>query len=83
MVSTSVLSSLPTKPMPDLLDLVDFKWLMAAEGHRINLTRLQADTNYAEACFVSALYSECEALRYCARRLHESLALVEESSEAS
>lgn len=30
-----------------LLDLVDFKWLMAARGWRINLTRMRSDTEYA------------------------------------
>jgi hypothetical protein len=30
-----------------LLDLVDFKWLMASRGWRINLTRMSSDTEYA------------------------------------
>jgi hypothetical protein len=30
-----------------LLDLVDFKWLMATRGWRINLTRMSSDTEYA------------------------------------
>lgn len=30
-----------------LLDLIDFKWLMAGRGWRINLTRLSSDTEYA------------------------------------
>jgi hypothetical protein len=56
-----------------LLELVDFKWLMAAEGHRVNLTRLQSDAHYADDCFCSALHSPCAELRECAQRLHEQV----------
>jgi len=33
-----------------LLDLIDFKWLMAAQGRRVHVERLQADRGYAEDC---------------------------------
>ena len=67
---------LKTESMPDLLDLVDFKWLMATEGRRVDLTRLQADLLYARICVVSALESDCDALRHCAERLYAMIRLL-------
>jgi hypothetical protein len=58
---------------PELLACVDFKWLMAGEGHRIDLTRLQRDRAYARGCLALAAGSGCAALRDAARRLDRQL----------
>ena len=52
-----------------LLELIDFKWLMAAQGRRVHVERLQADPRYAQDCLLSALQSRCETLRGCAAKL--------------
>lgn len=56
-----------------LLQYVDFKWLMAGEGHRIDLTRLQADRAYARGCLALARASTCATLREAAERLGRQL----------
>lgn len=58
---------------PALIDLVDFKWLMAAEGHRVHLERLQRERGYALSCLQAALASRGETLRRCALRLQVAL----------
>lgn len=45
------------------LNLVDFKWLMAGVGWWVNLSRLQSDKNYIDACLQRALRSDSELLR--------------------
>lgn len=60
---------------PNLLDFVDFKWLMAGEGHRIDLGRLQADTAYARGCLALAQGSTSATLRGSALRLGRALGL--------
>ncbi len=52
-----------------LLELVDFKWLMAGQGVWVDLTRWRKDAGYADACIASGLCSHCDALRACAARL--------------
>jgi hypothetical protein len=54
---------------PGLIDLVDFKWLMAGEGHIVHLERLQSDPVYALQCLQRGLVAQCEPLRFSARRL--------------
>jgi hypothetical protein len=54
---------------PALVDIIDFKWLMAAEGHRVHVERLQADAGYARQCLAQAATSRTDALRDVARRL--------------
>jgi hypothetical protein len=34
----------------DLVDIIDFKWLMAREGHHVHVERLQNDPLYATEC---------------------------------
>lgn len=53
----------------ELLELVDFKWLMAGQGVWVDLTRWRQDANYADTCIASGLCSHCDALRACAARL--------------
>ena len=59
---------LPSGP-PELLDLVDFKWLMVGEGHRVDLDRLQTDQAYIRACLALAAGSASFTLRQAAERL--------------
>ena len=58
---------------PELLDLVDFKWLMAGEGHRIDLDRLQGDGPYIRGCLALAAGSRSSTLRVAAQRLSRQL----------
>jgi hypothetical protein len=53
----------------ELVDIIDFKWLMAHEGHHIHVERLQRDAVYAGACLTLAAASPSEALRMAGRRL--------------
>ncbi len=52
-----------------LVDYVDFKWLMASVGHRIDVARLQSDAAYAEMCMGWALASPSAVLHRLAKRL--------------
>ena len=45
------------------IDLVDFKWLMAGLGWRVDLSRLQQDMAYAGECALRGLSSELPLLR--------------------
>ncbi|MDP9968997.1 hypothetical protein J2W39_000220 [Variovorax paradoxus] len=45
------------------LNLVDFKWLMAGVGWRVDLSRLQIDRTYIDECLQRALRSNSELLR--------------------
>lgn len=46
-----------------LLNLVDFKWLMAGVGWWVNLSRLQSDRAYVDECLQRAMRSDSELLR--------------------
>ncbi len=59
----------------DLVDIIDFKWLMAHEGHRIHVERIQHDRDYASACIAKASASSVVALREVAHRVARSLSL--------
>ena len=65
----------PPPPAPELIEFIDFKWLMAAEGHRIDLGRLQSQTAYARGCLALAGGSTSATLRQAAGRLARSLGL--------
>ncbi len=54
---------------PRLIDWVDFKWLMATEGCRVDVDRLQCDPGYAERCVALALASPSGLLRRLALKL--------------
>lgn len=56
-----------------LVEIIDFKWLMAGEGHRVHVERLQTDRDYACACLVLAGGSRVQALRDAAARLARTL----------
>ena len=56
-----------------LVDWVDLKWLMAADGRVVDLDRLQADAPYASQCVDLALASRQPMLRRLAQRLRRHL----------
>lgn len=45
------------------LKLVNFKWLMAGAGWRVNLSRLQTDPCYIKECLQRAMASDSQLLR--------------------
>ena len=55
--------------LPDLVVIIDFKWLMAGEGVRVHVERLQCDRDYAAVCLGQGAASHIPALRDCAQRL--------------
>ena len=55
--------------VPELIEFVDFKWLMAGEGHRINLDRLRAEPAYTRGCLALAGGSSSATLRRAGARL--------------
>ena len=57
----------------ELVDIIEFKWLMSGEGHRIHVERLQSDPVYARECLVLAARSPEAALREVALRLQRRL----------
>lgn len=63
------------RPPMDLVDIIDFKWLMASEGLRVHVERLQNDPAYALACLDRADASPHHAVRESARRLRCGLGL--------
>lgn len=58
-----------------LVEIIDFKWLMAGDGHRVHVERLQADRGYASQCLALGAVSRTPALREAARRLATQLDL--------
>lgn len=57
----------PAAPQP--VDFVDFKWLMASQGHRVDAQRMQADPDYAMHCLRLARESSSNVLCRVAERL--------------
>jgi hypothetical protein len=57
----------------DLLEIIDFKWLMSRDGHHIHVQRLQNDPAYAAACFAQAAASPIALVRQTAERLMRRL----------
>jgi hypothetical protein len=58
-----------------LVDIVDFKWLMLAEGVHVHVERLQRDPVYAHECLTRAAASAHLAVREAAQRLTRHLGL--------
>jgi hypothetical protein len=56
-----------------LVDIVDFKWLMAGAGHHVHVERLQQDPEYAARCLAAAEDAPVPALRAAAQRLRTAL----------
>jgi hypothetical protein len=61
--------SSPPLPALNLVAVIDFKWLMAGDGHRVHVERLQVDRDYARACLALGAASGIDVLRQSARRL--------------
>lgn len=53
----------------ELMDFVDFKWLMSGEGHWIDLDRLRDDRAYGCGCLALARDSASATLRAAGARL--------------
>jgi hypothetical protein len=58
-----------------LVEIIDFKWLMAGDGHRVHVEHLQNDPAYACACLKLAAGSHIQALRETAARLAHTLGI--------
>lgn len=58
-----------------MVDIIDFKWLMAGDGHRVQVDRLQDDPAYASACLALGVASRIPALRASSRQLAAVLGL--------
>jgi hypothetical protein len=56
-----------------LVDIIDFKWLLAGEGIHLHVEKLQTDANYARGLLESASRSSNKALRAAAERLRSGL----------
>lgn len=59
----------------DLVDIIDFKWLMSREGHHVHVERLQTDREYASLCVAAASTSSVEELRQSAARIARAMSL--------
>ena len=56
-----------------LVDIIDFKWLMAHEGRHVNVERLQNEPAYARECLAQADTSCTPALQHVAAALRRVL----------
>ncbi len=59
----------------ELLDIIDFKWLLAREGLYVHVERLQNDPAYALDCLTKAAGSPRDAVRAAAARLRARLGI--------
>ena len=71
--STMTAVTAPEQASAILVQIIDFKWLMAGEGHRVHVEHLQTDRDYACACLALAGTSRVEALRDTAARLARAM----------
>lgn len=58
-----------------LVDIIELKWLLANEGLRVHVERLQSDPVYALECLDKADASPRDAVRVAAARLRIRLGL--------
>jgi predicted DNA-binding protein (UPF0251 family) len=52
-----------------LVDIVELKWLLAAEGLHVHVEKLQSDPDYAHECLLAAERSTNAAVRQVAGKL--------------
>lgn len=64
----------PERRALDLVDIIDLKWLLAGEGIRLHVERLQDDPAYAARVLAQADGSGNAALRDAADRVRRHLA---------
>lgn len=57
----------------ELVEIIEFKWLMAGIGHRVHVERLQNDRAYAIECLTLAAAAPGANLRSAAQRLLRQL----------
>jgi hypothetical protein len=67
----------------ELVDIIDFKWLMAHQGHHVHVERLQTDRRYASECLAMAQACTVPALHVAAIRLSQSLGVAIEMAPAT
>lgn len=58
----------------ELVDIIDFKWLMVGAGHHVHVERLQREPAYARDCLALAAKCPVAAVREAGRRLARRLA---------
>lgn len=56
-----------------LVEIIELKWLLAGEGIRLHVERLQSDSAYARRALDAAAASASPALRAVALRLRDRL----------
>lgn len=59
----------------DLVDIIDLKWLLAGDGHRVHVERLLGDDDYARRCLDWAAKSSNPATQAAALRIAIRLGL--------
>lgn len=62
---------------PQLLDIIDLKWLLAREGLHLHVEKLQRDPVYAQELLGLALQSSNHALCKAALRMQQRLGLAD------
>ena len=67
--------SAPEHRALSLVEIIDFKWLMAGDGLHVHVEHLQTDPDYARRCLRLAAGSRIAALRITAARLAATLGL--------
>lgn len=60
----------------NLVDIIDLKWLLAGDGHRVHVERLLGDDDYARCCLAWAAASSNPATQAAALRIAERLGIV-------
>jgi hypothetical protein len=63
----------PERDAVSLVELVDFKWLMSAEGLAVHVERLQQEPAYAQKIFATAAASNNQVLRRIGAALQQRL----------
>lgn len=58
-----------------LVDIIDFKWLMAGLGHGVHVERMQSDAAYARQCLLCGARSPMPMLCETARRLAATMGI--------
>lgn len=72
----------PEHAQLSLVDIIDFKWLMAGAGLDVHVERMQAEPAYAHDCLLRGAGSQVSCLRDTAYRLARRLDLVLDPARA-
>lgn len=68
-------STLSERQALELVDIIDFKWLMSSIGLRVHVERLQNDRAYAADLLGQAARSQSQPVREAASRLRVRMGL--------